>query len=70
MINSRFLNGLTTEAAKEEVARRLEKELLPLPAASSVRPRESRDPGVRKKELDSRLRGNERGRQRHSKFNA
>jgi leucyl-tRNA synthetase len=63
MINSRFLDGLTTEAAKEEVARRLEKELLPLPAASSVRPRESRDPALvgarHASPLHSHLRGNE-----------
>ena len=56
MINSRFLDGMTIEQAKEEVARRLEHEMRPLP--SSARPRESGDPGA--KELDSRLRGNER----------
>jgi leucyl-tRNA synthetase len=47
---------MTIEQAKEEVARRLESEMRPLP--QSARPRESGDPGA--KELDSRLRGNER----------
>ncbi|WOH50927.1 leucine--tRNA ligase [Bradyrhizobium sp. sBnM-33] len=31
MINSRFLDGMTTDEAKEEVAKRLEKEMRPLP---------------------------------------
>jgi leucyl-tRNA synthetase len=57
MINSRFLDGMSIEQAKDEVAKRLESESLPLPA----RPRESGDPALQdKKELDSRLRGNER----------
>jgi leucyl-tRNA synthetase len=56
MINSRFLDGMTIEEAKEEVARRLEGETRPLP--QSARPRESGDPGA--KELDARLRGHER----------
>jgi leucyl-tRNA synthetase len=34
MINSRFLDGLTVEEAKEEVARRLESEMRPVPGAS------------------------------------
>jgi len=61
MINSRFLDGMTIEQAKEEVAKRLEREMLPLP--SSARPRESGDPGQQSQSarlLDSRLRGNER----------
>ena len=33
MINSRFLDGMTIEQAKEEVARRLEGEIRPLPAS-------------------------------------
>src|SRR5690606_28756311 len=41
MINSRFLDGMTIAQAKEEVAKRLEREMLPL---SSARPRESGDP--------------------------
>ena len=60
MINSRFLDGMTIEQAKEEVAKRLEKEMLPV----SARPRESGDPGPQApgtQPLDSRLRGNERG---------
>jgi leucyl-tRNA synthetase len=60
MINSRFLDGMTIDEAKEEVAKRLEREMLPL----SARPRESGDPGPQapsKPPLDSRLRGNERG---------
>jgi leucyl-tRNA synthetase len=56
MINSRFLDGMTIDEAKEEVARRLENETRPL--SHSARPRESGDPGA--KALDSRLRGNER----------
>jgi leucyl-tRNA synthetase len=61
MINSRFLDGMTIEQAKEDAAKRLEKELRPIP--DSVRPRESGDPEPQtqsKKPLDSRLRGNER----------
>ena len=61
MINSRFLDGMSIEQAKEEVARRLEKEMAPLP--ESARPRESGDPEpqvLSKQPLDSRLRGNER----------
>ncbi len=60
MINSRFLDGMSIEQAKEEVARRLEREMLPL--HSSAR-RESGDPGRQSqgiKPLDSRSRGNER----------
>ena len=53
IFNSRFLDGMTIAQAKEEVAKRLEREMLPL---SSARPRESEDPA-----LESRLRGNERG---------
>ena len=34
MINSRFLDGLTVEEAKEEVARRLEREMRPVPGAA------------------------------------
>jgi leucyl-tRNA synthetase len=57
MINSRFLDGMSIEEAKEEVAKRLESEMIPLP----VRPRESGDPGLQsKEELDPRLRGGER----------
>jgi leucyl-tRNA synthetase len=61
MINSRFLDGMTIAQAKEEVAKRLEREMRPL---SSARPRESGDPGRQAPNgppLDSRLRGNERG---------
>jgi leucyl-tRNA synthetase len=59
MINSRFLDGMTTEQAKEEVARRLENEMRP----SAVRPREGGDrkshaPDSRP--LDPRPRGGER----------
>jgi leucyl-tRNA synthetase len=60
MINSRFLDGMSIEQAKDDVAKRLEKEMLPL----SARPRESGDPGPQAPSrplLDSRLRGNERG---------
>jgi leucyl-tRNA synthetase len=60
MINSRFLDGMTIAQAKEEVARRLEREMIPI----SVRSRESGDPGQQSQSmqpLDSRLRGNERG---------
>src|SRR5205814_1499790 len=57
MINSRFLDGMTIEEAKEDVAKRLEGQLRPLP--QSARPRESGDP-VLGQELDSRFRGNER----------
>jgi leucyl-tRNA synthetase len=59
MINSRFLDGMTIEQAKEEVARRLENEFRPLPA----RPRASGDPEPQTSTLEplgSRLRGNER----------
>jgi leucyl-tRNA synthetase len=63
MINSRFLDGMTIEEAKEEVARRLEAQLVPLPESSlSARPRESGDPEPQarsKQRLDPRLRGNE-----------
>jgi leucyl-tRNA synthetase len=40
MINSRFLNGMTTEQAKEEVARRLENEMrrLPKPGEGGLAP--------------------------------
>ena len=41
MFNSRFLDGMTIEQAKDDVARRLERATIPLPA----RPRESGDPG-------------------------
>jgi leucyl-tRNA synthetase len=59
MINSRFLDGMSPAQAFEEVANRLEKELRALP--DPVRPRESGDPESQgKKELGSRLRGNER----------
>jgi leucyl-tRNA synthetase len=61
MINSRFLDGMTIAEAKEEVARRLEREMRPL--TLSARPRESGDPESQtpnKSPLDSRLRGNER----------
>ncbi|HZT26221.1 MAG TPA: class I tRNA ligase family protein, partial [Pseudolabrys sp.] len=59
MINSRFLDGMTIEQAKEEVAQRLENELREIP--DSVRPRESEDPDLQsKEELDPRLRGGER----------
>ncbi len=49
MINSRFLDGMTIAEAKEEVAKRLEKEMRPLPSGAgaaphSARPRESGDP--------------------------
>ncbi|MPZ58101.1 MAG: leucine--tRNA ligase [Rhizobiales bacterium] len=63
MINSRFLDGMSIEAAKEEVARRLEREIRPLPASHSARPRASGDPEPHtpsKGPLGSRLRGNER----------
>src|SRR5439155_5594605 len=42
MINSRFLDSMTIEQAKEEVARRLERETRPLP--HSAHPREGGDP--------------------------
>jgi leucyl-tRNA synthetase len=61
MINSRFLDGMTIEQAKEEVARRLEREMLPLPP--TARARASGDPGPQARSarpLDSRLRENER----------
>jgi leucyl-tRNA synthetase len=59
MINSRFLDGMSPAQAFNEVAKRLEQELRALP--DSVRPRESGDPESQsKKELGSRLRGNER----------
>jgi len=61
MINSRFLDGMTIEQAKEEVARRLENELCVI--ADSVRPRASGDPEQQaqiEQPLGSRLRGNER----------
>jgi leucyl-tRNA synthetase len=61
MINSRFLDGMSIDEAKNEVASRLEREMRPL---SSARPRESGDPGPQapgEQPLDSRLRGNERG---------
>ena len=61
MINSRFLDGMTIAEAKEEVARRLEKELRAIP--DSVRPRESGHPEPQtqsEQPLGSRLRGNER----------
>jgi leucyl-tRNA synthetase len=57
MINSRFLDGMTIEQAKEEVAKQLESEMIPLP----VRPRESGNPGLQStEELDPRLRAGER----------
>jgi leucyl-tRNA synthetase len=57
MINSRFLDGMTIDQAKEKVARLLEGEIRPLPI--SARPRESGDPALGQ-ELDARLRGHER----------
>ena len=62
LFNSRFLDGMTIAEAKEEVAKRLEREMLPL--HTSARPRESGDPEQQSQSappLDSRLRGNERG---------
>jgi leucyl-tRNA synthetase len=59
MINSRFLDGMTVEQAKEAVARRLENATRP----SSVRPRESGDPEsqtLNSRSLGPRLRGGER----------
>jgi leucyl-tRNA synthetase len=49
MINSAFLDGMTIDQAKEEVAKRLEKELRALPdgASHSVRPREGSPSRVR-----------------------
>ena len=61
MINSRFLDGMSIEEAKEEVAKRLERELRSIP--DSVRPRVSGDPEPQipsEQLLGSRLRGNER----------
>src|SRR5829696_5909769 len=64
MINSRFLDGMSIDEAKEEVARRLENTFLPQAGQlSSARPREGGDPetrALRNEPLDSRLRGNER----------
>src|SRR5437763_2686714 len=48
VINSRFLDGMTIEEAKEEVARRLESEMRPLPVGTNGAP------------YSVRLRGNER----------
>jgi leucyl-tRNA synthetase len=49
LINSAFLDGMTIDQAKEEVAKRLEKELRALPdgASHSVRPREGSPSRVR-----------------------
>jgi leucyl-tRNA synthetase len=61
MINSRFLDGMSIEKAKEEVAKRLESELRAVP--DSVRPRLSGDPESQipsEQLLGSRLSGNER----------
>jgi leucyl-tRNA synthetase len=55
MINSRFLDGMTIAAAKEEVARRLEKEKLPLPNPPPLAG-EGRVGAVAKRQVNYRLR--------------
>jgi leucyl-tRNA synthetase len=57
MINSRFLDGMTIEEAKEEVARRLEREMRPLSTTHSVRLRgNEREAPVATRQVNYRLR--------------
>ena len=61
MINSAFLDGMTIAQAKEEVAKRLEKELRPLPHSARSRESGNPEPQARSAQpLDPRLRGDER----------
>ena len=56
MINSRFLDGMTIEQAKEEVAKRLENELRPLPNPPPPRAGEGRVRAVAERQVNFRLR--------------